>query len=244
MRPLRVMTYNIHGGRGTDGRVDLARIADVVASFDPDLLALQEVDVNRSRSGDVDQVQDLSQRLGLEARFGMTIEVGTEQYGIATLTRLPILTTYQLALPWRAANPRSEPRCALVTRVDWHGTEVDMINTHLSVRFGERDGQVATILEALAADDIPDAATTIVAGDFNCTPWSRPFRALRGGLRAAASPRSWPSALPLIPLDHILFKGRFRVVRSGPWRGAGVRRASDHVPVFAELEPIAEERAA
>lgn len=244
MSGLRVMTYNIHGGRGTDGSIDLERIAAVVEPFNPDILAIQEVDVNRSRSGAVDQAQLLGERLGLDVRFGLTVEDGPERYGIATLTRLPIVDTRQLCLPWKESNPRSEPRCALVTRLEWRGTEIDMINTHLSVRFGERQGQVATLLAALDDAGAPALSETIIAGDFNCTPWSRPFKTLCCGLTSAASPRSWPSALPLIPLDHILFRGQLRVVRSGIWRGAGVRRASDHVPVIAELELIAEERAA
>lgn len=244
MSRLRVMTYNIHGGRGTDDRIDLERIAAVIRSFDPDIVALQEVDVNRSRSGVVDQAQVLGTLLSLTVQFGPTIERDSERYGIATLTRLPITKTYQLCLPWRESNPRSEPRCALVTRLDWNGIAVDMINTHLSVRFGERQGQVAEILKALASDNIPDVENLIIAGDFNCTPWSRPFRTLVGGMRKAASPRSWPSSLPLVPLDHILFRGRMRVLRSGAWRVPEVRKASDHIPVVAELESAVEERAA
>jgi endonuclease/exonuclease/phosphatase family metal-dependent hydrolase len=235
MSRLRVMTYNIHGGRGMDDRIDLERIATVIRSFDPDIVALQEVDVNRSRSGVVDQAQVLGTLLSLTVQFGPTIERATERYGIATLTRLPITRTYQLHLPWRETNPRSEPRCALVTRLDWNGIAVDMINTHLSVRFGERQGQVAEILKALASDDIPDVENLIIAGDFNCTPWSRPFRTLARQLRPIASPLSWPAPLPLVPLDHILIRGDLRVVRSGLWRGPLIRRASDHAPVFAEL---------
>jgi endonuclease/exonuclease/phosphatase family metal-dependent hydrolase len=46
---------------------------------------------------------------------------------------------------------------------------------------------------------------------------------------------SWPSPLPLMPLDHILINGDLAVIRSGLWRGPGVRIASDHAPVFAEI---------
>jgi len=232
------MTYNIRGARGSDDRIDLDRVAGVIEPYGADIVALQEVDVNRARSGVIDQANQLGERLGMTVRFGPTVERGSEQYGIATLTRLPILDYQQLCLPRVKLN---EPRCALVTRLDWNGLQLDMINTHLSVHFGERPGQVAALLSALG-DDRPREA--IIAGDFNCTPWSRPFRALCCGLTSAASPRSWPARLPVIPLDHILFRGRLRVVRSGLWRGPGVRRASDHMPVVAELEPIAEERAA
>lgn len=238
MSGLRVMTYNIRGARGSDDRVDLGRIAAVVAPFDPDILALQEVDVNRARSGSLDQAHELGERLGLTARFAVTVERGSEHYGIATLTRLPILESRQLCLPRRA---QREPRCALVTRLAWRDIELDMINTHLSTQLSERGQQLAALLGALGEDR---AAETVIAGDFNCTPWSRPFRALCCGLTSAASPRSWPARLPVIPVDHILFRGRLRVVRSGLWRGPGVRRASDHMPVVAELETLAKDVAA
>lgn len=236
MSALKVMTYNIRGARGSDGRVDLDRVAGVVAPFAPDILALQEVDVNRARSGGIDQAHQLAERLGMTARFAMTVERGSEHYGIATLTRLPILDSRQVCLPRRELR---EPRCALVTRLAWRDLELDMINTHLSTQLRERGTQLAALLSAL---DLDRAAEVIIAGDFNCTPWSKPFRNLR--LTSAASPRSWPARLPLVPVDHILFRGRLRVVRSGLWRGPGVRRASDHMPVVAELETLAEDRAA
>ncbi len=244
MARLRVLTYNIHGGLGMDRRLDLARIAGVIAAADPDIVALQEVDARRPRSGGVDQAAWIAQQLGMQVRFGPTIEAGDEAYGIATLTRLPIHESRQVCLPWREADPRSEPRCALLTRIAWPVPErsVDMVNTHLSVRFGERGDQVAKLIEDLVHDEID--APIIVAGDFNCTPWSRPYRTLRGQLRCAASPRSWPAALPVVPLDHILFRGSLRVVRSGVWRAAGTRTASDHAPVLAELEELASEAAA
>ena len=241
MSRLRVMTYNIHRGVGVDRQIDLARIGDVIASYRPDIVALQEVDVHKRRSGLVDQAAFLAEKLGMELRFGPTIEDDDgERYGIATLTHLPVLDSRQICLPWRESNPRSEPRCALVTRLSWDGGDLDMVNTHLSVRFGERQGQVAALLDAIG-----DPATPLVlAGDFNCTPWSRPYKTLCGGLRCASSPRSWPAPQPIVPLDHNLFRGTHRVVGGGVWRGAGARMASDHRPVVAELERIAEERAA
>jgi endonuclease/exonuclease/phosphatase family metal-dependent hydrolase len=235
------MTYNIHGCRGTDGRLDLNRIAEVMSGFRPNIVALQEVDVYRTRSGTVDQAAQLAARLGLVARFAPTIAIGNEQYGIAILTCLPVLDTYHFCLPWRESDRFSEPRCALVTRLDWHGIQVNMINTHLSVRFDERRNQAAEVVRAL--ESVNGVETMILAGDFNCIPWSRPFRTLCHRLQRAASPKSWPSALPLLPLDHILFHGPLRVTQSGVWRGPGARHASDHVPVIAEFERIAKERA-
>ena len=78
----------------------------------------------------------------------------------------------------------------------------------------------------------------VVAGDFNCTPFSPAFRAIRRGLHSATRfARTWPARAPFAPIDHILYRGPLRVVRAGAWTAAGARRASDHLPVVAELEP-------
>ena len=60
-RTLRVLTYNIHHAAGTDGKVDIERIARVIQSAKPDLVALQEVDQATKRSGGVDQLARLAE---------------------------------------------------------------------------------------------------------------------------------------------------------------------------------------
>ena len=46
-----MLSYNIHHGEGTDGKLDLARIAAVIKAAKPDLVVLQEVDRNTTRTG-------------------------------------------------------------------------------------------------------------------------------------------------------------------------------------------------
>ncbi len=229
------MTYNIRNGRGRDDRVDLARIADVIASYEPDIVALQEVDAHRARSGTVDQAEHLALRLGMTAMFGACIDKDDGRYGIATLSRLPFIETRQMCLPAQPHRRRSEPRCALVTRLAWPAanSELAMVNTHLSVLPGERPAQVAAIAESLDAEEV------IVAGDFNCTPRSKSFRTLCCGLKSVTrGARSWPARLPMFSLDHILYRGPLAVVSAGAWREGAAKRASDHLPVVAELERV------
>ncbi len=226
------MSYNIRNGRGADGRVDLGRIADVIASYDPDIVALQEVDAGRPRSGSVDQAADLGARLGLAVEYAVCVERGCERYGIATLTRLPVIETRHIELP-SVSHRRSEPRRALVTRLEWPapGATLAVVNTHLSILGAERPAQIAMIASELDADEV------IVAGDLNCTPWSPAMKPLRSRLKSATRrARTWPARLPVIPLDHILYAGKLDVLEAGTWRGAAARRASDHLPVVALLE--------
>jgi endonuclease/exonuclease/phosphatase family metal-dependent hydrolase len=223
------MTYNIRSGRGTDNRYDLARVADVIASFDPDIVALQEVDAGLERSGGVDQASELGARLGMDTLFAAALENNGGRYGIATLTKLPTLAARKIDLPI-VTKLRSEPRCALASHHRWNGGELEMFNTHLSTIFRERSGQVTTIVEAYAAEAL------VIAGDFNCTPLSPAFRFLRRGLRSATwLARTWPAQAPIAPIDHILYRGQLGVVHASAWRGGPARVASDHLPVVAEL---------
>jgi endonuclease/exonuclease/phosphatase family metal-dependent hydrolase len=227
------MSYNIRHARGSDDRVDLDRIGEVIAAFEPDLVALQEVDVGRARSGGIDQAEQLGVRLGMTATFAPCLERGSERYGIATLSRFPVLEHRRLDLPCRPLDRRSEPRCALLTRLAWPATNtsIDLVNTHLSVLPRERPAQVDAIVRELRAPEV------VIAGDFNCTPWSGPFRKLCFGLSSATGrSRSWPARLPLFPIDHILYRGPLSVIRAGSWTAGPARGASDHLPVIAELE--------
>src|SRR5690606_562225 len=99
---LRVLTYNIHlGALGTDGQRDLGRIADVINAANPDIVALQEVDKNVPRSGNVNQMFQLGQLTGMQHYFGKTRNLNGGEYGNGILVRngIDIVSTTNHALP-------------------------------------------------------------------------------------------------------------------------------------------------
>lgn len=222
------MTYNIHAGRGWDIRARSAalprrldRIAEVIGSYGPDVVTLQEVDIDHGR--------ELAERLGMELRSITSITGGSRRdYGIATLTKLPIVASRVLCLP-----QSDGLRCALLTQHLWNGVELDLINTHVSMYAREQPGQVAALAAELTRDRL------VIAGDFNMTPLSPEYRTLARGLKSATwFARTWPAPAAIVPIDHILYRG-FRRKRGGSWTGGGARRASDHLPAIAELVHIA-----
>ena len=121
-------------------------------------------------------------------------------------------------------------RCALVTELVWEGGALDMINTHVSMLYRDRPAQAAALASAITRSPI------VVAGDFNMTPLSPAFRLLARGLASATQlARTWPAPAPIVPIDHILYRGlTWKDGRA--WTGGGARRASDHLPVVAEFE--------
>src|SRR5687768_14745518 len=84
---MRVMTYNIHHGEGTDGKIDLERIAKLITDNKVDLVALQEVDRNTERTGRRDMLAELAKLTGMNVAFGSNLQLQGGEYGNAVLCR-------------------------------------------------------------------------------------------------------------------------------------------------------------
>ncbi len=106
------MTYNVHRCRGRDRQYSPQRIADVIASAKPDVVALQELDVGRARSGGVDQAEMIAAALGMRAQFHPALKVMEELYGDAILTACPsrLVKAGAVARPSGPARPRAARR--------------------------------------------------------------------------------------------------------------------------------------
>lgn len=248
-RPLlRVLSYNIHHGEGADKKIDLARIAGIIAAADPDLVALQEVDETTSRSV-VSQADALGERLGMHAAFGPAISILGGRYGIAVLSRRPIEQSITIPLP---NADKLEPRVALaaLVRLD-HGRPIVFANTHLE-HFSAplRLAQAQTINHAVpawAASLGHAQAPMILAGDLNALPDSDVLGELTRSWINAGAGRTAPTFLdPPAQIDYVLLRqaARWRIVDhqvlrqvQSEGRTVETRLASDHCPVLVTLEP-------
>src|ERR1700678_2081046 len=118
-----VMSFNIHHGEGTDGVLDLARIARVIEASGAGVVGLQEVDRNfAQRSGWSDQVAGLAELLGCHVAYGPNIDLDPPQpgnpraqFGNAVLSRYPIARSENTSL-FRSAG--EEQRGLLHAEVD------------------------------------------------------------------------------------------------------------------------------
>lgn len=237
---LTVLTYNIHSCIGTDGVTDPERIAEVIAAARPDVIALQEVDVGRARTGGVDQAERIAQALKMTAHFHPALHVREEQYGDALLTALPSRLMKAGPLP-----SVGETRGALWVEVMVNGQPVQIFNTHFGLRRGERRRQAEALL---GSDWIGHPACrnqpVILAGDFNAIPSSVAYGILQSGLPAVKigtgrgrdrlAP-TFPSRFPILRLDHIFVSPDIATMSAGPVRTPLSRIASDHLPLKAVL---------
>jgi endonuclease/exonuclease/phosphatase family metal-dependent hydrolase len=224
-----VATWNIHSCVGIDARFAPDRIATVIRGLDADIIGLQEVGWHHRGESGIDQFAYLEQATGLKAVAGPTKHDRDAHYGNALLTRFPLLeqSALDLSLPVR------EPRGGITAVLDVHGTPVRAIVAHLGLDPWERKAQIARILEVVRqTPDLP----TLFMGDLNeWRPRAPRLQLLDEHFTDCAAPRSFHARLPTLRLDRIFVSPGLRLVGFDVVRNALTRRASDHLPVRAQL---------
>jgi len=239
--PFRIVTYNVHRCVGTDGKLSPQRVAEVLAACEPDIVALQEVDVGRVRTGGIDQVAAIAGRLGMQPHFHPAIHMLGELYGNAILTRAPSSLVKAALLPSPRLRHIIEPRGALWVATELGGVKLDIVNTHLGLTRAERSMQVGALVGPDWIGGKARDGAFILAGDFNVGQRSRSFRRLAACLRPARDAtgrrrlRTFPSRLPMLSLDHVFVGDLVETVDVRTVRTKLTRLASDHLPLLAEL---------
>src|SRR6187431_1030516 len=123
---VRIATYNIHRSRGLDRRTRPERIAAVLATIDPDVVALQEV-IGPGLTGP-GHAEALGAALGMGWVMAPTRELRRHQFGNVVLSRLPIREHSRIDLSWKTC----EPRCSQRVSVDLgEGQLLHIYNAHL-----------------------------------------------------------------------------------------------------------------
>ncbi|MGI3783783.1 MAG: endonuclease/exonuclease/phosphatase family protein [Janthinobacterium lividum] len=256
---MRLVTFNVlHGASPADGVVDLGRFARAIVALDPDVLALQEVDRGQERSLGADLAQVAAEAMGAATtRFvaamtgdprgrwqpaSRTLDPGAAAYGVALLSRYPLVGWRDLHLPRivpRVPRVRRDPRrvelvheelrTAVVARLDTPEGPLLVANAHLSFFPGWNRLQLYALRRALTSGS---AARTpaVLMGDLNMTP--RPVRAVTR-FRPLVRAETFPHDAPKFQIDHVLAHGDVgRVVDAR----AVELPMSDHRALVVELD--------
>jgi endonuclease/exonuclease/phosphatase family metal-dependent hydrolase len=230
---LRVMSYNIHVGIGMDKKLDLARIAEVIRRERPVLVGLQEVDRGVQRTQRRDEIAELARLTKMEYAFAPNLDFQGGQYGVAILSRHPIL-----ALDHRRFQHlrEAERRGFIRVQINVGGKRIHFVTTHLDYQHADnRLYETQQLLRALG--DL--AGPVIVAGDFNDEPSGSSYKLMLSAFVDAWSGEdkeslTFPADKPVKRIDYIFIK-----------RDAGVNakdarvvatQASDHLPLVVDLE--------
>jgi endonuclease/exonuclease/phosphatase family metal-dependent hydrolase len=235
-----VMSFNIHHARGTDGVLDLARIARVIKASGADVAGLQEVDRNLAERSDwTDQAAELAELLDCHVAFGANIDLDLPepgkpraQFGNAVLSRYPIARWENTHL---FRSPGEEQRGLLHAEVDMPGVLLHVYVAHLSVSSQtDRIRQARQIVRLVEGND-----PAVLLGDFNARPQAPEIGTLSAALTDAwaAAPGTGPLASHpdaiATRIDYVFTSQRL----SATWTRFSTDdpAASDHLPVVSLL---------
>jgi len=247
---IRVMSYNVHHGVGSDSTFDIYRIADVITQSSADIVALQDVDRWVDRTGRIDMMTKLADLTGMTYTFAKSMDIDGGEHGNGLLTRFPILEERPLLYHMQM----SGRECGLMRVVlDVRGTEMVLMNTELS----------STANDSVCNDnvrEIEDAAKEyryvpiVLCCCLNSTPESNAIAAIDTGFydcwTLAGSGRGWtyPATMPARRVDYI-FVSTAQVPTDNKTPEVSLKPvqamtrnsvASVHLPVVADLKVISE----
>lgn len=228
---LKVLSYNLRFGE----LASLEELADFIKSEDPDVVALQEVDVGTYRErapkqNGKDFATELGFRTGMLSAYGKTIEYKGGYYGIAILSKYPLASVERVYLP--KTKHGKEQRALLIAEVEYReNTYFTFVSTHLDyTNTKERQVQVQKLNEVLKKKPYP----VIVAGDFNANPESEEIaNGMSAWKQLTNRDATIPAKNPKNKIDYIFAypKSKWEEIETSTF---GVQ-LSDHLPISATV---------
>ncbi len=221
---LRIASYNIRKARGLDNKRMPERIVEVINGLEADIVLLQEAD---TRLG-VRKPAIPRALIETETDFDL-LEVSESGvslgwHGNAVLIR-PDLAVSDVE---RLDLPGFEPRGAIrFTLVD---STLSIVATHLGLMRRDRRAQLTALRGGTAT-----CANAIIAGDLNEWSKSKGFEALDGRFSLHAPGLSFHARRPIAALDRFAVTDGVAMVGGGVDDAQLARKASDHLPVWADV---------
>ena len=230
---IRVASYNMRKAIGTDRRRRPERTIEVLNELDADVIALQEADRrfgSRASALPLAMIEAHSdyRPVEIDARAG---SIGWHGNALLVKKGIAVSEHHLFRLP------SLEPRGAVLADVVIDGTELRIVGMHLDLSGLWRRRQAKAILSHLQERD--GARHVVLMGDLN--EWSTAGGCLRDFAADhdfAACGRSFHARRPIAALDRIMVSRDLDIVASGTHRTAASRRASDHLPIWAEVRPV------
>lgn len=223
---LRIMTYNIRNAKGMDMKTDYERIANIIKSVNPDIVAIQELDSVTNRSNGVDVLAKLASLTNMYGTYGAAIDFDGGKYGVGILSKISPTSVKNIALPGR-----EEQRTVLVADF----TDYVFACTHWSLTAEDRVSSVAIV------NKIADQFSTpfILAGDFNMTPDSDEFQRLSENWKVLNNikKKTFPSDKPDRCIDFIFYNTKRAWIENELNTKTLIEKmASDHRPIFVDIK--------
>ncbi len=234
---MRIVTYNIRGGLGTDNIRSIERIAEVLQEIQADIVCLQEVHKRLPWSRLVDQPGWLRSALRYGCVFQANYRVGFGQFGNCILTRFPIVSNQSIRLPnecerrsvLRYPERRGLQKAVVVTEIG----QLTILNTHWSLHSRDRIESSGVVADAAKEAKSP----ILLAGDFNAEDGSEEI--IRLGNDAGLVDLGFENRLltftadqPKVRIDYVWGSEKIQAFSLRVWK----TQASDHFPVVVDFE--------
>lgn len=227
---LKVASYNIHKSIGTDRRRNPGRTIEVLNELDADIIALQEADRRFGRRAAAIPELMLQQYSDYRA---VPLDVQNDSmgwHGNAILVRKSanVLMHDIIHIPYL------EPRGAVLAQIDINGTSLSVLGMHLDLSGLWRRRQAAAIIKL--AKEHGRHLPTVLMGDLNewsasggcLSDFGRSFHLIPCG-------RSFHARGRVAELDRIMHCDRLKPLDCGVLNSASSRKASDHLPIWADI---------
>lgn len=234
---LKILSYNLRFGE----LASLQELADFINQENPDVVALQEVDILTHRERAVHQngrnfISELAYYTKMLSAFGKTINYRGGYYGIGVLSKYPIIKSERILLLYPPGS--REQRAYLVTTIELpNGKHINFVSTHLEYtnNQGVREIQVEALNKDLLNRDIP----TIICGDFNATPNAKEIKeGMEAWKHVSTDDFTILDNNPTSKIDYIFCypQSSWEFIRAE----TPDVRLSDHLPITATIKLVSE----
>jgi len=235
--PLTIMTWNLQGSQ----RPDITKVADKIQQFQPDIIAIQEIQKHQARG--------LARRLGWSYvwafkhnGYGPLLPRRAE--GMTIMSRLPLSNSGETTLTSEYGRFTYRRRIAMWADINLNAQAITLVNTHLAsddigdegITQAQRlreiidtNGQHPTVIAGDFNDHQRPDIVEILNGDQNHEAWTNSTSRSRNGLTN-------PTKNPYQRLDHILVPRTHTIARvEVPDTDQSWIELSDHLPVIATI---------
>ncbi len=227
---LKVMSFNVR----MSGELTLYSVepfANLIRQYNPDVIALQEIDYKVARSNNKDFAAELGAALGMFPVFGKAINSGSGEYGVAVLSKYPFTAVRTETLP--KPEGTKEQRAVLITEIRYpSGQLLRFASTHLD---HSTDAVRSAMVNALNAYLLKGDMPTVLGGDFNAKPAENAIATgMQQWKRICTDDPTFPNN-PTSKIDYLFGypKASCKVISYEVIRLTNI---SDHCPIVAEIE--------
>ena len=226
-KPVRLMSYNVRNCLGMDSVLNYQRVADVINSVAPYVVAVQELDSMTRRYPGADVLNILAEKTGMYSVYSPSIAYRGGKYGHGMLSKEKPISYRTVPLPCR-----SEPRSLLIVEFK----DFFYCSAHLSLHKEDRIKSVDIIVKEMGNQKKP----VLFCGDLNAKPSEESMQYLTKFFTPLTDTKAatFPASKPKITIDYILIYNRDGKQKFELMDNCVVEAPvqSDHRPVYVDVK--------